>query len=237
MKCPSCNNEISVGKEWTTVCRKCGKVISTKRQIYPPSHYLNGTRDELLQTFITYVERNLSLKKWSFHKSTLIPKELTVIYNSEFCRVKFTLRGSDYGPLYASFIHYGRLHAPDNEPYMIWKGEKCPCWHFDSNTLKLTLPFLEGLSPQKIAMENAEFWQSRENSLGAYPADRIEYPLILHSKIWERYGEKLFSVFDLRQSALWEEYSIFIYEYKKAWHKRLKTTLDIDITHDIKKIC
>lgn len=218
-------------KEWATVCRNCGNVFSTRRQIYPPSHYLNGTSDELLQTFIGYIESNLSLENWGFSKNILLPNKLTAIYDSEFCRVKFTLRGSDYGPLYASSIYYGRLHAPDDELHIVWKGEPCRCWHSDSDILTLTLPFLDRMSPQQISFETTEFWKTREDSFGAYGSDGIDYPLSLQAKIWERYGERFFSVFDLRQPELWEEFSMFTNEYKKSWHKRW------NITRDIEKIC
>lgn len=231
IKCPSCSSWISVEQEWTTVCQACGKVVSTRRPIYPPSHYLNGSDEELLQTYIDYVESNLAPQEWGFRRNALLPKKLTVIYDSEYCRVKFVLRGSDYGPLYASSIYYGRLHAPDDEVYMNWRGESCRCWHRDSEIMMLTLPFLEEMSPEEISLEPAEFWQQREQALGAYPSDEIEYQLSLHSRIWERYGEKLFHVFDLRQPDLWEKYAAFSETFKRAWHKRW------NINHEIERIC
>ena len=89
------------------------------------------------------------------------------------------------------------------------------------------------MSPQQIAMEPAAFWQSREESFGVDhpPSDYIEYPLKLHSKVWERYGKKLFSLFNLREPELWREYSEFSDEYKRAWHKRW------NITRGIEKVC
>ena len=240
LKCPFCNRHIPSSKEWITVCNNCGKhleliwhngkVVSIRKAIYPPEHYLNGTREELLQALIDCVEKDVSPKSWGFNKTTQLPKIFTVIYDSESCRVKFELRGSDYGPVYASSIYYGRLHAPDNEPYMIWNSEKCRCWHSSSDILTLTLPFFEGMSPQQIAMEPAAFWQSKEESFGVDhpPSDYIEYPLKLHSKIWERYGKKLFSLFNLRQPELWKEYSRFSDEYQRAWHKRWNITLGIE---------
>ena len=231
IRCPACNSPVSFNKEWTIVCRNCERVISTRPEIYPPSHYLNGTNDELLQKFLDYIEINLSPEEWGFRKRTLLPNKLTVIYDSDACRVKFGLRGSDYGPLYATSIYYGRLHAPDNELNILWNGEQCRCWHSNSDILTLVLPFLEGMSPQQTAIEQAEFWQSREKSFGAYPSDEIEYPLNLHSKIWERYGGKLFSVFDLRQPELWEEYTKYSDEFNSAWQKRWSTSRGVE------KIC
>lgn len=243
LKCPFCNELIPGSKEWITVCSNCKthlelvwhneKVVSIRRAIYPPSHYMNGSDDDLLQALIDCIEKDLSPENWGFRKVNRLPNKLTVIYESEFCRVKFALRGSDYGPVFASSVHYGRLHAPDNEFYMYWNGEQFRCWHSSSDILTRTLPFFEGMSPQQIAIEQAAFWQSREASLGVdHPiSDYIEYPLKLHSKIWERYGKKLFGLFDVRQPELWEEYSRFSDEYSRAWYKRW------NITRDIEKIC
>lgn len=246
LKCPFCNRPIPSSKEWITVCNNCKmhleliwnneKVVSIRRAIYPPSHYLNGSPNELLQTFIECIEKDMALEEWGFNKVLRLPNDkqgFAVIYDSEHCRVKFLLHGSDYGPVFASSIYYGRLHAADQEPFINWNGEKCRCWHSGSNILTLTLPFFEAMSPSEIAMQKVDFWQSREKSFGVdHPSsDYIEYPLKLHSKIWERYGKNLFNLFDLRHPELWEEYSTFSDAYNQAWYKRW------NMTHNIEKFC
>lgn len=216
-----CNN---CGKHLQLIWHS-GKVVSIRRAIYPPSHHQNGSPRELLQIFIDCIEKDLAPEKWGFNKMLRLPNDdqgFAVIYNSEHCRVKFLLHCSDYGPVFASSIYYGRLHASDNEPYINWNGEKCRCWHSGSDILTLTIPFFEAMSPSEIAMANADFWQAREKTFDVeHPSsDYIEYPLKLHSKIWERYGSKLFNLFDLRSDKLWEEYSKFSDEYSRAWRKR-----------------
>ena len=210
------------------------RVVSIRRAIYPPSHYLNGSADELLQTFIDCIERDLSLEKWGFGKCIRLPKNnrgFAAIYDSEYCRVMFLLHGSDYGPVFASSIYYGRLHADDNEYFINWNGENCLCWH--SNITGLTLPFIEGVSPLQLATDQGETVQSLGESLNVdFPSsDYIEYPLKLHAKIWERYGKELFDLFDLRKPELWEKYSKYSDEYSEALNKRFNTS------HIIRKIC
>ena len=229
ISCPFCNSPIPVNKEWAVVCRNCKRVVPTRREIHAIDHYLNGSASELLETFIGYVELDPSPESWGFDKNIRLPNKLTVIYDSEFCRVKFALRPSDYGPVYATYIFYGRLHAPDDQQYMQWNNENCLCWH--SNITGLTLPFIEGISPQQLAENSGDIWQSLEKDFNVFPSDYVQHPLSLHSKIWGKYGKRLFSIFDLRNPELWEEYSKYSNEYNEARHKKW------NISHAIEKIC
>jgi hypothetical protein len=229
MKCPFCNSLIPVHKEWTVVCQNCKSVVSTRREIYPIAHYLNGTDSELLQKFIDYVEIDLSPESWGFHEHIRLPNNLTAIYDSEFCRVKCVLAPSDFGPVYATHIFYSRLHAPDNQQYIKWNNENCLCWH--SNIMELTLPFIEGIAPQQLVENSGDIRKSLEKALNVFPSDQIEYPLMLHSRIWEKYGRKLFSIFDLREPELWKEYSKYSNEYNEFHQKKWK------VSYVIEKIC
>ncbi len=235
LKCPFCNGPIPSSKEWITVCSNCKthleliwhneKVVSIRRAIYPPSHYLNGSPNELLQAFIDCVEEDLSPEKWGFNKNIRLPNDsqgLTVIYGSELCRIKFVLGGSYYGPVFASFVYYGRLHAPDDKQYIKQGNEICRYWHAD--VIRLMLPFLEGMSPKQLGEGPNEIFQTLERALNIeHPStDEIEYPLKLHAAVWERYGKKLFEIFDMRNPELWEKYCNFSNEYWKALYKRLK---------------
>jgi len=231
--CPSCSNSIAFNKQWTVVCRNCQRVVKTRAEIYPLGHYQNGSNEELLHKFIEYVEINTSPENWGFHKNVRLPSQLTVIYDSEFCRVKFKLSYSDHGPLYATSIFYGRRHAPDTQQHMTWHKENCLCWH--SNMLGLTLPFLEGVPPRQLAENSGDFQKSLENSFNAFPTNDIEPPLELHSKIWEEYGQRLFSIFDLRKPELWDEYS----KYSNEFHGLINKSLNerFNIFREIEKIC
>jgi hypothetical protein len=97
--------------------------------------------------------------------------------------------------------------------------------------MELTLPFIEGLTPQQLVENSGDIRTSLEKALNVFPSDQIEYPLMLHSRIWEKYGRKLFSIFDLREPELWEEYSKYSNEYNEFRQKKWKTS------YAIEKIC
>ena len=153
------------------------------------------------------------------------------IFDTKFCRVKFELSQVNYHPLYETIIYYGRLHAPSNEEQITWNGEKCLCWH---SKIHITIPFIEGVTAQALANDSyGEIWRSLVSALKIdYPStDYFEYPLVLHSKLWERYGERIFSVFDLRNPELWEKYSKYFTVYNEVLNKSLNLFREID------KIC
>ncbi len=238
LSCPVCNSPISVNEKWVIKCNKCqkeleiirhnGEIVSVRQNIYHPEYYISN---DLSQIIIDLVEKNLSPEKWGFSKNIRFPSDNqkgTVIYDSQFCRIKFVLESSDYFPQHDTKVFYGRLHAPENEDSILWNGESCRCWH--KNILGLTLPFIEGISPQQLAENLSETWKPLVEKLNVnYPSsDDVEYPLRLHSKIWEHYKEKLFSIFDLRNPELWEEYSRYSNEYNEAFNKRLSFSRGIE---------
>jgi hypothetical protein len=168
-------------------------------------------------------ESILDLKRWGFHQSyTFIsPKNfpsVEVIYDSEWCRVQFSLSGGDMPGTYELPVRYGRLHAPDNEAVLIWNGEKCLCWHNVNDALR----FLDGLSPQEAVDQLHKqpppvVEQFRQSELGKklHYAHLPEWIIREEAAIWEFYGQRLFDLFDLRRPELWEEYTRFIKEYYK----------------------
>lgn len=211
LNCPACKKPVSyTNEEHKVICSNCeknltlvwhnGKVVSIRRyisSITPPSN----EKEEMIENFVACIESNFSFKKWGFVKNNLFSHD--VIYDSDSCRVKFTL-GVNYYPMLDTQIYYGRLHASDsNNNYMIWNGERCRCWH----NLNLILPFIEGIKVESVE----EFWRNlKENlNLDFPPHDFIEYPLRFNSKIWGLYGNKIFDVFDIRNTDLWEKYSQF----------------------------
>ena len=239
LSCPICNSPLSVNEEWIITCNECntklsiirhnGRIVSVRQYIYPPSYYLTN---DLSQIIINLANKNLSPERWGFNKHIRLPNNHergTVIYDSEFCRIKIVLESSDYFPLHDTKIFYGRLHAPDNEHSITWNGKNCRCWHH--NILGLTLPFIEGMPPQQLAENTKEIWDALTEKLNVnHPSsDMVEYPFRLHAKIWERYKEKLFSIFDLRYPELWEEYSKYSNEYNEEFDKRLGFSRKIEM--------
>jgi hypothetical protein len=169
------------------------------------------------------IERNLQVEQWRFRRTfTNFAKTSSIlaIYDSEWCRVSFLVsRGRDPEDDEVS-IEYGRLHAPNEEPFMVWQGEECNCWHHILDALR----FLDGLSPLQ-AMEQArirnelprviaEFRDSPDGQklLQEYPP---EYAVKQEAAIWEHYGIRLFELFDLRRPDLWDEFRAFLREYHR----------------------
>lgn len=226
VRCPICNKHIKLdNKNWVVTCSRC----KNKIEIGMDDGKIVSVRPYNLEIFLDYMKNYLPFEKWGFKKSTQSAKER--IFDSEFCRVKFELSSFNYYPLYETNIYYGRLHAPNDEQYMTWNGEKCLCWH---SNIYITLPFIEGVSAHQLADDSEyEIWHSLVGNLKVdYPhADYLEYPLRFHAKAWEHYGEKLFSIFDLRNPELWEEYSLYSNEYNKAIHKKW------NMSRAIEKIC
>lgn len=158
-------------------------------------------------------EHYLNLTQRGFRLSYLATESVKVIFNSEQCRVKIRLYHPGPSPrddeLYFS---YGRLHAPDVYPYMTWNGEECECWH---DIRFLCLFFLEGYSPHEVKsnFDSVPFVRKYEQSEEGSRLRRdepVEFGFRLQSLIWERYGKRLFELFDLRHPELWEQYRAWL---------------------------
>ena len=157
----------------------------------------------------------LSLDRWKFKESVRLReiKFPKIIYDSEWCRVNFSWGGMEMFSGYTINIFYGRLHAPSDDKYMIWNGEKCYCWHDISTALN----FLDGRSPKDIAGRNygrpRVMEQFVQSEVGQSLKDRRfqpEWLARMHAAIWDDYGNRLFELFDLRQPELWEKYRNFV---------------------------
>lgn len=167
------------------------------------------------QELITLLESIMEFKEWGFKQSYIHFPE--IIYNSQWCRVKF------YFDLFAIYPHpdtimhilYGRAHAINNDNFRIFKGEKCWCWH----ELDLPLRFLDDMTPKEAVDEwnNYLRWtpiirQFVETTLeNKFP--HPEWEIRVQHVIWMHYGQRLFELFDLHQLALWERYSQFVKEF------------------------
>jgi len=177
-----------------------------------------------IPTLTALITDSLPLKEWGFLESA--KTDLTIIYNSQWCRIKFLIeedRSKDY-----LHIYYGRLHALDNEWTMMWNAENCYCWHMHSD-LRLALRYLDSLSAQeayKAEWTELQLFQDYFNSESAKSiSNNDERFLKLHSVIWAHYGIRLFELFDLRHPDLWEQYIDFLKEYYRL-HDEVRAAVD-----------
>ena len=179
--------------------------------------YTHSQYENQCQKMIQVAETFLPLEQWGFQYSKRLVKLYSdVIYNSEWCRVKFMWLGTDLYGGDTIAIFYGRLHALDDEKIMTWNGEKCYCWHSVENSLN----FLDGMSPQE-AVEAKRKWprvmeQFQQSELGKSLTGvrrQPEWLIRMHAAVWEYYGNRLFELFDLRHPELWDEYTQFTKEF------------------------
>jgi hypothetical protein len=165
--------------------------------------------DRLARTF-------LDLKQWGFQENVRLEKNFPIIvYQSEWCRMKFTWGGWEMSGEYTIGIDYGRLHAPPDNVYIMWNGEKCYCWH----NITYALHFLDGYSPEDVASKNYQrprlMEQFRQSEVGQSLRGRRHQPewlVRMHGALWEHYGVRVFELFDLRRPHLWEKYRQFMKE-------------------------
>lgn len=189
---------------------------------------LKDTRDDLTaqqagNMLAQMIEESLNLNDRKFTISTkklLTPGNLEIIYNSEWCRVKFIYsRERPNLPSYDELrVFYGRSHALDKGNFMEWEGQICWCWHdvFDA------LWFLDGLSPLEAIQYEKEngplpplvngYWESEigKKLRKEFPP---QFTLSCHAMIWMHYKQNLFDLFDVRKSSIWNQYKKFIGEF------------------------
>jgi hypothetical protein len=154
----------------------------------------------------------LALDSWGFKKSYSSTKPGKLIYNSEWCRISLVWGGWDYGGGNSIHIYYGRLHAPNEKATMIWNSEECHCWHdFD-----YALHFLDERTPTEAAELNYShsivnpFYE--EEIRQKFRRRQPEWLAQMHVAVWQHYGNRLFELFDLRRSDLWQKYRQFLKE-------------------------
>ena len=174
-------------------------------------------RPEILVGLIERLERFLDPARCELRLSYVrLPTGRNVIYDSPKCRVKFSLlidkrEGDEIG------IWYARSHVPnDVDLVMDWRGERCFPWH--DIVVGPHWEFLEGSSAQ----EAAEHFRARvrwplhaafsATELGR-TLKRADWSVAQEGYLWQQYGERLFSLFDVGQPAQWEELRSFLREY------------------------
>jgi hypothetical protein len=164
--------------------------------------------------YINFIEDCFDFKQWGFQKiySGAIPNTNPIIvYESNQCRVRFEwLVSTSYRDPEDMLILYGRLHAPIEQKIMDWNGEKRYCWH----DVGLALSFLDGLTPQEARKPNSpvlmwDFYQATKDREWR----RVELQARMQASLWIHYKQRLFNIFDLSHSDLWEQYAHYVKEY------------------------
>ena len=190
-------------------------------ELYPRHSNKPASVDEVWEALIQLIEDSLEIKGWYFsptYTKFIKPNNYKLIYDSEWCRVKFLFSRMHYPETDKLLIDYGRLHAPNEEPFMVWNGERCRCWHNVLDPLRFldsqTASAVQGQSAadKKLPSIVRDFRKSKlgKKLLNEYPTKST---LVLQDTLWTHYGERLFEIFDLRRPDLWEEYRRFLKEY------------------------
>lgn len=152
----------------------------------------------------------LGLDLLEFKESYRSAKTGKLIYDSEWCRISLIWGGWD--PLDGNSIHirYGRLHAPNEKTTMFWNGEDSRCWH----RVEHPLHFLDRRTPAEVAQLDyshsliSPFYEAELRE--KYRRRQPEWLAQMHLTIWQHYGKRLFELFDLRRSDLWQQYRQFL---------------------------
>lgn len=185
------------------------------------SYNATESSQEVGNALVKLIEKNLDIKRWKFRLTFtkfLEVSRIKVIYDSEWCRLKFMFSRMRFPDTDELSIEYGRLHAPNEEPFMMWNGEECRCWH----SIWQPLYFLDGISPteavrladiqNQLPFVAENFWNSKQgNDLRQEYVPK--YGIVLQSVLWKHYDKRLFELFDLRRPDLWVEYRRFLREY------------------------
>jgi hypothetical protein len=170
--------------------------------------------DKLQQLVVDIVQP----EKWGFRESYRyvdVKAMPYVIYDSEWCRVRFSRTSGDEWQEAGIDVSYGRLHALNDVPYIIWKDEKCRSWHQVYDALR----FLDGMTANEAVnqIQEKKEWPKiahpyREGIMENHDKNNGEWVLRLHAAIWLNYGKRFFELFDLRHPQLWEQYRAFLKE-------------------------
>jgi hypothetical protein len=173
--------------------------------------------DELVRL----IKQDMHLERWGFTVASqkMDMKAIEVVIRSESCKVGIDCT-RDNSHLCRIDLAYARLHAPEDASYMIYKGQKCVCWH---NLYSGILKFLDGMTPE----EAVDFHSVGKRIIGLEQEPKIaslgiynpESELYIHDEIWTRYAPELFQLFDLRDQTLWKKYYEFNKEYVRLKFK------------------
>jgi hypothetical protein len=190
---------------------------------------------------IEIFESCLDFKHWGFEltHTGVFPQYLPyIIYRSKQCKIRF--RWEQDRPYEESliYVHYGRSHAPIDQNFMVWNEEKFYCWH----RVETVINFLDGLSPSDINNREfivpqavKDFYQSNKDK----GLSRPEFTARSQAFLWNRYGQRLFDLFDLRRPDLWNEYINFLKDYhtNRDEQNKLKGIPTSSVNPPLYKVC
>ena len=166
-----------------------------------------------IQEIIRLAHDVIDFSQWNFQESFRSVNAGIMIYNSLHCRVNITWGGWDSAGGNSISIHYGRVHAPNEESKMLWNGEECYAWH----EIELPMHFLDGELPAKaIEIEYSHRLLNKyyeESYRKKFYRRQPEWLMNMHMEVWDHYGERFFELFDLRRPDLWEQYRKFLKEF------------------------
>lgn len=179
-----------------------------------------------LESLIKRIEGRIPLKEFGFDRRTTLiarfnphiifpPREWrfpTVIYDSSLCRVSFVLQKNQTQDELS--VAYGRSHAPDDEVVLLQNVAPCRCWHWDIH--RVALKFLDGLSPREAVLNMYEPPLLLKEFMKVdrpKTREQVESVIYIHEAIWRNYGERLFPLFDIKNTRQWEQYTAFVKEY------------------------
>jgi len=189
-----------------------------QRKMPKMPEYVLQRYKESQKELIARAEFHLNLSKRGFRVSFQAEESTKVIFNSEWCRLKVSQRHPSPN-IKDDELHvlYGRLHAPNEEAYMMLNGEKHHCWH---RTDLLCLFFLDGYSPYDVESEFDSvplIKKYRESEEGSRLRQEYtsEYLFRVEALIWEQYDQRLFDLFDVRHLDLWDAYRDFLEKFYK----------------------
>ncbi len=190
------------------------------------------------QKLIQNLEDWLDLKKWNFKLTYSSPAPnkpvYYIIYQLEQCQIRCRWEQDRPYESPSIDVSYGRNHAPPSESSMMWNGKKCWCWHEVENAIN----FLDGLSP---ATANKTFVpqvvKDFSQSLKGASLDQPEYIARKNAYILKRYGQRIFNLFDLRQTDLWSQYAEFIRDRGNILEEKAKSEGSFWAFSDLYSVC
>lgn len=205
-------------------------------ELHTEAELLRQLTSEMHSDVIAPIQKHLPLARWGYRLSWIgdpirdAPWHSPLIYDSPRCRVAldpqidYRARLDGVRQPTDFYVLYGRSHAP-NEALWIgeWKEKRCRAWH-DITRLPFA-HFFEGTTPQSLrdSYMREDFSKlSRNEAQDAFnrsaPSETLgpaERDLAYHGFLWEHYGERLFSLFDLRRQDQWDELRKYLREYFK----------------------
>jgi hypothetical protein len=186
---------------------------------------------------VKVLENCLDFKRWGFKRTHmgLFPQYLPlIVYESAQCKLKIVWEQDRPYEQPAILILYGRTHALLDQDTMMWNGEKCYCWHM----IHTVIDFLDGLSPADrkiVPPAMTDFSEANREKGWSQP----EFWAKSHAFLWERYGQRIFDLFDLSRPDLWNKYAddIKAHHLYRDEQTKLKGHVVIPFNPPLHKVC